>query len=59
MRNLTPETDLDLESMIAVIAAPPAAPMAIVRQQLEGDDGKVLQNLLARLLGAFSAKAGQ
>lgn len=51
--------DFDIERMIAVIGAPPAAPLVMMRQQLEREKDTALHGLLLRLLGAFSPKAGQ
>lgn len=51
--------DRDIESMVAQIGAPPAAPMSVVRQMLERQKNTAQLGLLPRLLGAFSPKAGQ
>ncbi|MBR2657424.1 MAG: hypothetical protein IKD58_13240 [Loktanella sp.] len=51
--------DRDIESMVAQIGAPPAAPMSVVRQMLERQKDTAQLGLLPRLLGAFSPKAGQ
>jgi hypothetical protein len=59
MRDFMPEIDSDIERLIAVIGAPPAAPMAVLRQQLERNKGVEEPGLLPRLFGAFSPKAGQ
>ncbi|MFN3661975.1 hypothetical protein [Yoonia sp.] len=59
MRDLMSDENPDIERLIAVIGAPPAAPMAIVRQQLEHGKGDEHHGLLPRLFGAFLPKAGQ
>lgn len=59
MRDLLPDDDTDIERMVALIGAPPAAPMVVVRQQLERDQSAaVQQGLLPRLLHFFVPRAG-
>lgn len=59
MRDFLSDDDLDIERMIAVIGAPPAAPLAVVRQRLEREKDATQTGLLPRLLGVISPKAGQ
>lgn len=53
------DKDQDIERLIAMIGAPPAAPMAVVRQHLEHDRNGDQPGFLPRLFGVFSPKAGQ
>jgi hypothetical protein len=59
MRDIFPCDDADIERMIAVIGAPPDAPMVMLRQELEWADARAHHGLLPRLLGLFMSKAGQ
>lgn len=54
-----PDQETDIERLIAVIGAPPAAPMPVVRQQLERNGNDADHGFLLRLFGVFSPKAGQ
>ncbi len=59
MRDLLPEDDTDIERMVALIGAPPAAPMVVVRQKLERDgDAVAQQGWVPRLLHFFVPRAG-
>lgn len=64
MRDFVSDDDFDIERVIAVLGAPPEAPLVIVRQQLEREKataqhGAAQHGVLLRLLGAFAPKAGQ
>ncbi|MBQ1202978.1 MAG: hypothetical protein IIX61_04115 [Loktanella sp.] len=59
MRDHVPDEDCDIERMVALIGAPPAAPMQVVRQQLERDTRITVLRLLPRLRGSVSPKVGQ
>ncbi|WP_322890108.1 MULTISPECIES: hypothetical protein [unclassified Yoonia] len=59
MRDFLPEEDSDIERIIAAIGAPPAAPMVVVRQELERSGTQVSHGLFPRLIGVFMPKAGQ
>lgn len=59
MRDIFPCDDADIERMIAVIGAPPDAPMVMMRQELEWARARVLHGLVPRLLGLFMSRAGQ
>ncbi|WP_322894243.1 MULTISPECIES: hypothetical protein [unclassified Yoonia] len=59
MRDFMSEDDVDIERLIAMIGEPPAAPMKVVRQQLERENSTEHPGLLLRLFGVFSPKTGQ
>jgi hypothetical protein len=58
MRDLLPDDDFDIEHLVALIGAPPEAPMAVVRQKLERDGATASQGFLPRLLHFFVPGAG-
>jgi hypothetical protein len=59
MRDHVAEDNSDIERMVARIGAPPAAPLKVVRQQLERDPQAASASLFLRLRGAILPRAGQ
>ncbi|WP_019954478.1 hypothetical protein [Yoonia vestfoldensis] len=59
MRDTAHKDDFDIEHMVALIGAPPAAPMVVVRQDLERARAHPQHGFFPRLLGVLTQKAGQ
>lgn len=58
MRDDVTKDDCDIEMMVALIGAPPAAPMNVARQQLERAKDQTQLCLVPRLRGAIWSKVG-